>query len=273
MAALTYLQKFIKFLRMLSQNSYMIRSMVNRNMRARYVGSYMGLFWSVIHPISQLLIYYFVFSVVLKMRLGEEYGSTSYAIWLVAGLLPWMFFSEVVNQSPRAILEQSTVIKKVVFPSELLPVIFLTTTLVNHLIRLTILFSFILILGYGVSFKILFLLLYLFTIGIFALGISWLLSSLNVFLRDIGHVLPVVIQIWLYLTPIFYPSHMIPPSVRWIYELNPMFHAVNGYRMALLGKADMDFRGLAILMIVAITTFVVGGLTFQKLKPAFADVL
>jgi len=251
----------------------MIRSMVIRDLRARYMGSYLGFFWSVIHPLTQLLLYYFLFSVVLKMRLGPEYGGTSFAIWLIAGLLPWMFFTEVVNRSPNAVLEQASVIKKMVFPSELLPFVHLTAAMVNHFIGLTILFGFLIVLGYGLSFNILFVFLYLFAIGLFALGISWLLSSLNVFMRDIGQVISVVINIWFFLTPISYPGRMIPPSVKGLLRLNPMLHAVDGYRMALLGKADIDMTGLAYLLVVALITFTLGGLTFQKLKPAFADVL
>lgn len=268
-----YLRKFINFIRMLGQSSFMIRSMVIRDIRTRYMGSYLGFFWSVIHPLSQLLLYYFLFSVVLKMKLGAEYGGTSFAIWLIAGLLPWMFFTEVVNRSPGAVLEQSNVIKKMVFPSEILPFVHLTAAMVNHFIGLTILFGFLLVLGYGISLKIVFVILYMFAIGIFSLGISWLLSSLNVFLRDIGQVVSVVMNIWFFLTPISYPGHMIPKRVQWLMDLNPMLHAVAGYRMALLGKADMDIRGLAYLLVVGIVIFVIGGLTFQKLKPAFADVL
>lgn len=258
---------------MLVSSSYMIRSMVIRDIRSRYMGSYLGFFWSVIHPLTQLLLYYFLFSVVMKMRLGAEYGGTSFAIWLIAGLLPWMFFTEVVTRSPGAVLEQSSVIKKMVFPSEILPFVHLTAAMVNHFIGLTILFGFLIVLGYGLSIHVLFVFLYLFVIGIFALGISWLLSSLNVFLRDIGQVISVIINIWFFLTPITYPAHMIPPHVNVLLRLNPMMHAVDGYRMALLGKADMDIKGLAYLLLVGVASFVIGGLIFQKLKPAFADVL
>ena len=258
---------------MLGLNSYMIRSMVTRDMRERYMGSYLGFFWSVIHPLTQLLIYYFLFSVVMKMRLGPEYGGTSYAIWLISGLLPWMFFTEVVNRSPDAVLGQASIIKKMVFPSELLPFVHLAAAMVNHFIGLSILMGFILVLGYGISTKLLFVFLYLLIIGMFALGVSWLLSSLNVFLRDIGQIISVVINIWFFLTPIMYPGSMIPPEVQGLMKLNPMFHAVEGYRMALLGRADMDVKGLAFLLVIALITFAIGGLTFQKLKPAFADVL
>src|SRR3990172_624095 len=155
MRIMNYLRMLIYFVKLLYKNSFMIRSMVIRDLRARYMGSYLGFFWSVIHPLTQLLLYYFLFSVVLKMRLGPEYGGTSFAIWLIAGLLPWMFFTEVVNRSPNAVLEQASVIKKMVFPSELLPFVHLTAAMVHHFLGLTILFGFLIVLGYGLSFNIL----------------------------------------------------------------------------------------------------------------------
>jgi ABC-type polysaccharide/polyol phosphate export permease len=251
----------------------MIRAMVIRDMRARYMGSFLGFFWSVIHPLTQLLIYYFVFAVVMKMRLGPEYGGASFAVWLIAGLLPWMLFAEAVTRAPNAVLEQSSLVKKMVFPSEIFPIVNLTAAIVNHLIGLAILLGFLVLSGYGLSFKIVLIVPYLFLTAFLVLGISWLLSSVNVFLRDIGQIISVVVNIWFFLTPVIYPSSLIPESVRGLLGLNPMLYVVDGYRMAILGKSEMGVAGLAYLFVVGIAIFVLGGLTFKKLKPAFADVL
>ncbi len=263
----------VSFPNLLYKNSSMIRSMVIRDLRARYMGSFLGLFWSVIHPLTQLLIYYFVFAVVLKMRLGPEYGGTSYALWLIIGLLPWVFFAEGVTRAPNAVLEQANLIKKMVFPSEIFSIVHLTAALINHLIAITILIGFLLAVGHGISWKIFMILPYLLSIGLLTTGISWLLSSLNVYLRDISQLIGVVVNIWFFLTPIIYPRDLIPESLRALFELNPMLYIVDGYRMALLGKAEIDITGLAYLLIVSLAVFVLGALTFKKLKPAFADVL
>jgi ABC-type polysaccharide/polyol phosphate export permease len=114
---------------------------------------------------------------------------------------------------------------------------------------------------------------YLLSIGLLTIGISWMLSSLNVYLRDIGQLIGVVVNIWFFLTPIIYPSNLILESLHGLFWLNPMLHIVDGYRMALLGKADMDIAGLLYLMFVSFSIFGLGSLTFRKLKPAFADVL
>src|SRR3990172_9144128 len=107
MRIMNYLRMLIYFVKLLYKNSFMIRSMVIRDLRARYMGSFLGFFWSVIHPLTQLLIYYFVFALVLKIRLGPGYGGANYALWLIAGLLPWMFFAEAVTRAPGAVLEQA----------------------------------------------------------------------------------------------------------------------------------------------------------------------
>lgn len=264
---------FLDFLRKVYQNSYMILSMVRRDIRGRYIGSFLGIFWSVIHPLTQLMIYYFIFSVVLKIRLGPEYGESDFAFWLVAGLLPWMFFAEVVTRSPAALLEQTRLITTTVFPSEILPLTHLFAALINHLIGVIILIGFLLTFGYGISMKIFLILPFLLTTGIFALGISWMLSALNAFLRDIGQIIGVFVNIWFFLTPIMYPRHLIPDSFQGLYGLNPMLYVVEGYRVALLGKTTIDAEGFLYLLVPALVTFALGGLVFKRLKPAFADVL
>ncbi|TDI86398.1 MAG: ABC transporter permease [Caldithrix sp.] len=270
---LRIVKDFLYFIRSVFHNSYMIRSMVIRDIRARYIGSFLGVFWSVIHPLTQLLIYYFVFSVILKIRLGPEYGGTNFAVWLVAGLLPWMFFAEVVTRAPAAVLEQSHMITKMVFPSEILPLAHLVAAMINHFIAVVLLIGFLLVAGNAISLQILWIFPSLFAVGIFALGISWLLAALNVFLRDIGQIIGVFVNIWFFLTPIMYPLHLIPESLQKLYNLNPMLHAVEAYRVGLLGKTALDLEGLSYLLLVGLVTFAVGGLIFKKLKPAFADVL
>ncbi|HUK56510.1 MAG TPA: ABC transporter permease [Nitrospiria bacterium] len=251
----------------------MIRSLVVRDIRTRYMGSFLGVFWALVHPLTQLIIFYFVFSVVLKAKLGAEYADTNYALWLMSGMLPWIIFSEVVSRSPNAVLEQANLIRKTVFPSEILPFAHVSAALVNHLILFVMLLGFLLLSGQGLSLKLAWLPLYLAGIILFALGLAWILSALNVFLRDIGQILGVLLNLWFFFTPIIYPASLIPEAFRPWLALNPMLYPVEGYRMALLGRTEPDFSGLVILFIWGIGAFMVGGLVFKKLKPAFADVL
>ncbi|MCC7201168.1 MAG: ABC transporter permease [Nitrospirae bacterium] len=261
------------FLRLIFRSSYMIRSMVIRDIRRRYVGSLLGIFWSVIQPLTQLLIYYFIFSVVFKMRLGPEYGETHYAVWLISGLLPWLLFADVLNRSPNSVLEQSSLIKKMVFPSEILPIVTLSSAIISHLIGMAILIGLLVALGGAITIKIILIIPYLFALGLFSLGISWILSSLNVYLRDIGQVISVFVTIWFYLTPVVYSRQFVPLRLQKIYALNPMLHIIEGYRMALLGKTDMDIGGFGYALAAGVILLVIGAFTFRRLKPAFADVL
>jgi lipopolysaccharide transport system permease protein len=268
-----YFKMPASLVRLLYQNKYMIKTMVVRDIRTRYIGSFLGFFWSVIHPLLQLLIYYFVFAIIFKLRLGPEYGGTSFALWLIAGLLPWMFFSEIMTRAPVAVLEQANLIKKMAFPSEIFPVVHLSSAIISHLIGLGILAILLIMLGYGISLKMIMIVPYLILIGIFALGTSWLISALNVYLRDIGQTIGVFLNIWFFATPIIYPIHLVPKGLLQWYSLNPMLHVVEGYRSALLGKAEMDVLGFTYLFLVSLIVLIVGGLTFKRLKPAFADVL
>ncbi|NIP30365.1 MAG: ABC transporter permease [Candidatus Dadabacteria bacterium] len=210
---------------------------------------------------------------VIKIRLGPEYGGTNYALWLIAGLLPWLFFAEAVNRAPNGVVGNSNLIKKMVFPSEIMPFVHLVVALVNHLIGVGILFGFLLFLDYGVSLKILLIIPYILAISIFILGISWFLSALNVFLRDVGQIIGVLVYLWFFLTPILYTPQMIPESLQGVFSLNPMLHAIEGYRIAVLDKVEMDIAGLVYLLFCSLFIFVLGALTFKRLKPEFADVL
>jgi ABC-type polysaccharide/polyol phosphate export permease len=251
----------------------MIRSLVAMDLRKRYVGSLLGVFWSVIHPLIQLLIYYFVFSVVFKARLGAEYEHTNYAVWLITGLLPWMMFSEVLTRSADAVREQAAVIKKMVFPSEILPLVKVAAAVVTHMIGLCLLLGLLGVLGDGVSWRALLIVPYLMAVGLLALGVAWALAASNVFLRDIGQVVGVLVNIWFFLTPIVYVQTLVPPSLQGLYALNPMIYAVDGYRAAILGRAAIDVSGLLYLGVVGLAAFAVGGVVFKRLKPQFADIL
>lgn len=251
----------------------MIWNLVERDIKSRYAGSSLGVFWSIIHPISQLLVYYFVFSLVMKARLGPEYGGAHFAVWLMVGLLPWMFFSEVVLRAPTLVIEQANMIKKMVFPSELLPFSHLAAAALNHIMAFLLLLVLVLFLKADVSIQMLYVVPNLVALAVFALGCSWLISSLNVFLRDIGQVLGVLMHIWFYLTPVVYPKSIVPDALQGMIRWNPLLHVVEGYRRSLLGMPVSDFRGFLYLSLSGICVFAVGGYVFKKLKPAFPDAL
>jgi lipopolysaccharide transport system permease protein len=194
------------FFRKLAQHRGLVKNMVIRDLRARYVGSTMGFFWSVIHPLVLLISYTYVFSVVLKQQLGPEVGITNFAVYLFCGILPWLLFQETVTRASNVLIDNSSLITKTLFPSEILPVSILLANLVNHLIGVAILLT-IVIGGYHkLGWLILLAPLYLLALMLFALGIAWFVSSVQVFLRDTTQVLTVVLTFWFWFTPIFFDA-------------------------------------------------------------------
>ncbi len=263
----------LNFIRRVYSNTYLIRNIVNRDLRQRYIGSLLGIFWTIIHPIIQMAIYYFIFSVILGVRLGPEYQGTGFAVWMISGLLPWMLFAEILTRSPSIILAQSNLIKKTVFPSEILPLSNLISELINHIIAVTIFLIALIYSGKAVSWDLLLIFPFIILISLIGMGLSWIFSALNVFLRDIGQFISIGTQIWFFLTPIIYPVHQAPEIFLTLCQFNPMFHAVEGYRQALLGAGHINAFSILYLLGIALLTLGGGGIIFRKLKPSFADVL
>jgi lipopolysaccharide transport system permease protein len=244
------LVRLISFLKTLYNNRYMIKSFALADLKKKYTGSMGGVLWSVLNPLMTILTLWFIFSFIFGMKVKADYGNTSFALWLMGGLLPWFFFSETVTRATGALNENKSLITKTLFPSEIIPVCLIVAGTINHLIVLCIVFIFSLFISGGLSVFSFFMVIYFVLMSIMVLGFSWGLSSLNVFVRDISHVVGIVMNLWFYYTPIFYPVSAVPEKYRLILKLNPMYHVV-----------------------FSVTVFVVGGLLYKRLKPAFADVL
>jgi ABC-type polysaccharide/polyol phosphate export permease len=261
------------FFSKLIRHKSLIKNMVLRDLRSRYVGSAMGFFWSVIHPLVLLASYTFVFSVVLKQPLGESTGTTSFAIHLFCGILPWLVFQETLSRSSTVLVENSNLITKTLFPSEILPVSVLIANLVNHLIGLGIFLAVAILYLQKLSWLLLLVPVYLLALSLFALGLSWFVSSVQVFLRDTAQVLSVVLTFWFWLTPIFFDEQRLPQSLRFLMQLNPLAAVVTAYRKCLLRFETPSLEALLYLYLFALGSFLAGGLFFRYTKRSFADVL
>jgi lipopolysaccharide transport system permease protein len=252
----------------------LIRNFVVRDLKTRYVGSFMGLFWSVIHPIVLLISYTFVFQVIFKQRpRPEDAGTDSFALFLFCSFLPWLFFQEALQRSSSVIIDNANLVTKTLFPSEILPLSVLLAAFVNHLIGFAILLCIIFFTIGKVSFFILMVPVYLFLLMLFTLGLSWFVSSLNVFVRDVSQVLTVVLTFWFWFTPIFYTTDRFPPKLLFLVRLNPLAPVVLGYRDCLLRMRMPDIKVLAVLAVVSFVVFMAGGLFFRRTKREFVDVL
>jgi ABC-type polysaccharide/polyol phosphate export permease len=207
------------------------------------------------------------------MGVPEGHGTTNYTIFLFTGYLPWMLFQETVTRSSTSLLEQSNLITKTVFPSEIIPVSVFLSSLVNHALTFLIALVAVIFFDGGVSEFALLLPLYVVLLGLFAIGISWMVAAFQVYLRDTAQVVTVVLSLWFWITPIFIDVEQIPEKFRWLPALNPLSFLVRAYRDRMLTHRMPDWQELALLTVWAGMMFVAGGLVFKQLKKGFADVL
>ncbi|MBF0519276.1 MAG: ABC transporter permease [Nitrospirae bacterium] len=244
-----------------------------RDFKSRYTGSFIGFFWAVIQPIVTVVTYTFVFSFVLKVRLGPAAGSQNFVLWLLCGLSPWLFFSENLIRSVGILSENKNLITKSLFPSELLPFSILLSNLVNHLIMGVIIVIAVLIYQKNITSLFFYFPVYLFFLSLASLGISWLISSINVYVKDIGQIIIVLINLWFFYTPIVYEPSMVPANMQFFLKLNPMYFVVDGYRLAFLGLEHPQWKGMLVVGVTSVFITILGALVFKRLKLDFAELL
>ena len=265
----------LELVRKLIANRNLLKNLILRDLKHRYVGSMGGFLWSVIHPIVLLISYTFVFSVVLRIKMGMETGTTNFSIFLICGFLPWMLFNDTVMRNCSVISDNAPLITKTVIPAEVLTISLTISNLVHHLIALAI-FLIVLISFYSISVSAAWVLLYMLLLLLFAQGLGWIVAALQVFLRDTIQLLQIVLTLWLYFTPIFYSMNMVdhaPKAIRVLAHMNPMAIIVTGYRNSLLDVAQPSRIAIGALMLISTAVFIAGAFLFRRAKPGFADVL
>jgi ABC-type polysaccharide/polyol phosphate export permease len=197
----------------------------------------------------------------------------NYTMFLFTGYLPWLLFQETVTRSSTSLLDQSNLITKTLFPAEIVPVSIFLSSLVSHLMTLTLVVAAVFVWLDHFSVMIFFLPLYMLFAGMFAVGIGWIVSSLQVYLRDTSQLMMVLLTLWFWGTPIFITEEQYPPQVRWVLSMNPLAHLVKAYRERLLSFRLPTAEELGMLAAVSLAMFILGGLVFRHLKRGFADVL
>jgi lipopolysaccharide transport system permease protein len=258
---------------LINEHSSLIRSMVRRDLTSRYKGSIMGLAWAFITPAVMIVIFTVIFQGIFNAKFGTQGGYLSYGINLFCGLLPWLAFSDGIQRSTISLVENVNLVKRVVFPIEALPVNLALSALVNQLIGTIILLVAALIVEHTVRPTVLLLPLLIAPQLLATIGLGWLMASLGVFIRDMPQFNQLALSTWLYLTPIYYPEHLIPPGYRWVVDLNPMAPLIRSYRSILLEGRLPDWRGLTVTLVFALVCFIFGYWWFERTKKSFADVL
>ncbi|MEP0928932.1 ABC transporter permease [Leptolyngbya sp. SLC-A1] len=256
----------------------LLKTLVQRDLEARYKGSILGKLWPLLNQVSQLLIYTYVFGVVLQLRLSlaglPEDNSFVFGLWLFAGLLPWLAFSGGLSQAATSVINQSNLVKKVVFPLTLLPLVPILSSFIESTLGLMALITFVVLATQKLHPTLLLLPLVWLPQLCLTAGLGFLTAGLSVFLRDIPQTLGVILNLWFYATPLIYPANMIPqPFQSWVFWLNPMAAIGELYRDMILTGTVTHWNEWAVATIVSILILLGGFWCYRKLRPAFADVL
>lgn len=249
--------------------------LIRRGVAARYRGSTLGIFWALIVPLVMLAVYTLVFGVVMRARWGQQQpiGFGHFALILFSGLLLFTLFSESVMAACSSITGSVSLVKKVVFPLEILPIVGIGTALVNAGISLLVLLTGIAVLLQRVPVVLYYLPLVLIPLLLLALGLSWLLASIGVFVRDTGQVVGIVLNVLMYLTPLFYTIEQMPESFQSVMRLNPLSVIVESGRGILMYDRAPDWGWLAGITVLSFLVMQLGFAWFMKTKRGFADVL
>ena len=253
-------------------NLRLLYSLIKNDFRQKYLGSYLGILWAFIQPVITVFIFWFVFQVGFKSQPVEN---VPFILWLIAGMFPWFFFSDAISNATNAILENSYLVKKIVFKIEYLPLIKIFSALIVHIFFIFFMYAIYMVYGYGFSIYWLEIFYYLFAMIVFILGISYITSSIVVFFRDIGQLVAMLLQFGFWMTPIFWTMDMIPAKYHWIIKLNPLVYIIEGYRDSMIHHVWFWEKSTMTIYYWVVTFLVLGlgYITFKRLRPHFADVL
>jgi lipopolysaccharide transport system permease protein len=255
----------------------LLKTLVQRDLEARYKGSIVGNLWPLLNQLAQLLIYTYVFSVVLKVKLTLKAlpeNNFTFGLWLFAGLLPWIAFSSGLMQSAHSVVGQPNLVKKVIFPLGLLPLIPILSAFIESSFGLMVLIFFVAFTSHTLHPTLALLPLIWIPQLLLTAGLGYFAAGFTVFIRDIPQTLGVLLNIWMYLTPIIYPATAIPETWRnWVFWLNPLTAIVEVYRDIVLGGEIKHWSEWGVSLLIALVIFASGLWCYRRLRPAFADVL
>ena len=261
----------------LFQNRQLIWKLAKNDFKTRYAGSYLGIVWAFVQPVITVLLYWFVFSVALPQRAIAVKGDINipYILWLIAGIVPWFFFSEALSNGTGALLEYNYLVKKVVFKISILPIIKIISALFVHVFFVLFTIGLFACYGYFPDLYTLQIFYYSACMFVFVLGMCYITCSIIVFFRDLGQIISIMLQVGIWATPILWNITTLPERLRIVFKLNPMNYIVEGYRDSLIDKIWFweNFYSTAYFWILTMCMFAFGAIVFKRLKIHFADVL
>lgn len=245
----------------------LLKTNIKKEIRGKYKGSWLGIIWTFLNPLLMLAVYAFVFPYILRVNVDN------YTIFMIVALIPWNFFTTAIQSGTGSVVANGNILKKVYFPREIIPISITTSQLVNFLITCIIMAVFIIFSGVGFSAHVLLFPLLVLIQYILILGLTFILSALTVFVRDIDHFVSVILMLGFYATPIVYQGEMLPKKFQIFLKLNPMAQLVEAYRSILYYHRMPDMTMLVIWGLGSVALLVVGYLIFKKLEKSFVEEL
>lgn len=257
--------KFIEKCKEIYRYRHMLMTLVKQDINGRYKGSFFGFLWTLLNPLLMLVVYSIVFQFVFRSNIEH------YSIYLFICLMPWNTFANSIANGTTCFSNNASILKKVYFPREVLPLSVVISNTIQYFFSAVIIFIALLVSGVGVSWFALFLPVMVFIQALFTLGIIFLLSAANVYIRDVQYIMNPVMMIWMYASPILYSISMVPEKYVDLYRLNPMVSIMEGYQSILYSQTFPDFKSLGIVLVVSIVIFIIGYVVFNKLQRRFAE--
>ena len=252
---------------------FLMGTLVKRDLKERYVGSLLGVIWLLILPLAQIILFYIVFSGIMKARLGAGGEPGSYTMYLVSGLFSWIYFSEASLRAPTLIRGHANLIKKTPFPSEVLPVVAVFSSMVGLLIAYALFVFYILVWTNKFGVYLLMLPVPIMLNMVYGLGASYMLAAIGTFVRDLSNMTNVVFMFLFWLTPYVYTPDIFPARFHWILTYNPLAHLANFYRAILLHNTLPPLQSMAYATGIGFAGLILGYFTFARCKGYFGDVL
>lgn len=247
----------------------LVSELTMREIKSRYKQSILGYAWVMLNPFFQMLVMSFVFSKILRFpTIGVPY-----TIFLYAGLLPWNLFAGSLTSSTNALVSNASLLTKIYFPREIFIISTTIAKIVDFFLASTIFVIFMLIYQQPVTWHVLWFIPIFLIQQLFTYGLSLILASVNLFYRDIQYILSLIVMVWMYLTPVIYPTEIFPLEYKWIFQLNPMAVIINAYRQTILGGGMPSLVSLSIALAVSLIITLIGIKIFRKLEGVFADVV
>ncbi|MBU0633406.1 ABC transporter permease [bacterium] len=268
-----YIKEFNRFIKHIVNSRQLLLTLIINDFRKQYLGSYLGLIWTFLQPLIFMGVIWFVFAIGL--RAGPTTNGVPFSLWLMSGMVPWFFISTTLNTGTGSIVNNSFLVKKVAFRVSILPIVKIGSTLIIHLTLVLFLIIAFLLNGYTPTIYWLQLPFYILCSIILLLGISWLTSSIRVFVKDIGNLITVLIQMGFWATPIFWSISNIPQKYQYIIKLNPVYYIVEGYRDTFINQIWFFEHSTLTLYFLCMSfiTLIFGAIVFKRLRPHFGDVL